>query len=318
MCKFHLIVTCSKAKSLPVPEDLRVRSLRGAGSVRERAAQWIERLAGTPPGEQRAEDLYQGDAWRIARTLAGRVVAAGGKFHVVSAGYGLINPEALVCPYEATFTPGQPDSVTPAPGGGKVEDWWAVLTTWQGPQPGELRSLAKLARRTPKAKIFLVLSAPYLRALTPDLLEASRYLDTEDGLVLFSPGVPDRHPLADQVLPCEARLQSLVGGPLATLTIRLAARVLGELKPADWTRTRFRGLLQTWLRERPEALRPSRSPMTDEEVKNYIHAQLQTDPGASWRSLLSRLRAGNQACGMERFERIFRQVTSTAPGGAGA
>src|SRR5207249_2252963 len=69
---------------------------------------------------------------------------------VCSAGYGLLHAGALVHSYAATFSPSDPDSVTRGIKNGETaaarREWWRELGEWEGPSPGNPRSIAQLVR----------------------------------------------------------------------------------------------------------------------------------------------------------------------------
>lgn len=49
----------------------------------------------------RAQDLYQGQAFRFARAL---VEARGAQWKILSAKYGLVDPQDVIAPYDVTLT----------------------------------------------------------------------------------------------------------------------------------------------------------------------------------------------------------------------
>jgi hypothetical protein len=310
-----LIVTCSKAKCTPVPESLCVRSLTGDGGVERRSATWIDRLRCADAPTLPASELYRGDHWQQVRQLAHQVRGAGGSIHICSAGYGLVPFAAPLKPYSATFSAGQADSIAP-PGAGATAaamSWWRALSQWVGPSPGEPRSVSELVTRAPDDFLLVVASESYLRAITPDLIAAlGRHPRPEHFAILCAGAGGKAHPLADYLLPCDARLQPIVGGARAALNARLARRALQELAGGDWTPGRLREYFTRRLAARGACPGLPRERMEDAEVRRFLREALANEPSARPTPLLHRLRARGNACQRERFARLFREAQEAA------
>jgi len=69
-----------------------------------------------------------------------------------------------------------------------------------------------------------------------------------------------------------------------------------------------------FLEERPEAPRPERTPMSDEEVTSFIAEALSADPDARPTPLLRRLRDGARSCEQSRFSMLFRRARGGSDG----
>src|SRR5437868_12287553 len=112
----NLIVSCTKRKTRHATASLRLRDLPGPATVEERSGAWISRLQAARSDLTPARDLYCGDHWAVVRSIAQCVPANAPavRVWVCSAGYGLVTPDSHLAPYDATFTPRQPDSVVPA------------------------------------------------------------------------------------------------------------------------------------------------------------------------------------------------------------
>ena len=175
----HVVVTCANRKTVPVPAGLRLDSVprrSGAGRARE----WIRRLtglAGVP--FTAARDLYAGEHWMIARGLPG---AAGHGAGPAVGVLGGLRPDPCgrpVRPYAATFS-GPEDRV---PGGADgARQWWQALAGWEGPAPGQPRSITSLAAADPSASFLLALSAAYLGACRDDITDAATQVADPDAL----------------------------------------------------------------------------------------------------------------------------------------
>ncbi len=309
MTAIHLVVTCSKAKARAPAPELQLRSLPDGGLPERRARAWIARLCAAAGDRLPAAELYRGDHWACVRSMAGDLLPRGGAIHICSAGYGLISCDAPLVSYAATFAPGQADSVShpgrPLPA--TVRAWWQTVAEWPGPCPGEPRTLSALVQRYPDAFFLIAVSSAYLRAITPDLEEAIKYLPRPDRLALLCAGGTTSPALAPYRLPCDARLQPLVGGARTSLNVRLARRALQELPPEDWSLASLREIFATWPRQGRTQPGASHAPLSDAEVCRFIRAARAADPCACPSPLLRRLRSQGQACEQQRFVRLFRE-----------
>jgi hypothetical protein len=299
----HVVVTCTNRKSHPVAAPWRLGSLVGADSG-ELARKWIQVLAADPGSPLvPARDLYAGEHWQMACGLPG-AVGGRGQLWACSAGYGLIPAEALVHPYAATFASGHPDSVQGGSEGSRA--WWDALSRWQGPSPGQPRTLRDLVAADPAAAFLLVLSAPYLRACGDDAAAASRLAADPDRFMIVSAGARNSGLLGDLMVPADARLQALLGGTRQVLNVRIAAHLLsaGILRRGDATR-----YLARLLEEQPPVPRYDRKKLTDAEVLGLIRDSLARIPAASASHLLRQLRDAGYACEQGRFGRLHRLIT---------
>lgn len=304
MRKFYLLVPCTKTKTLPPSPPLCAGALPTGLTTADRAGLWVRQLAEARGPLTPARALYAGPAWAVVRRLARRVEEHGGTVLVVSAGYGLVGLDAPLAAYDATFTRGQPNSVAPlAAGGDERPAWWAAVSEWAGPDAGGPRTVGDLVRRTPGASFLAVLSEPYLRALGPDLAAARTTLVGGDLAVLG----PRTKALAGLHLPYASGLRGQAGGPLATLGLRLAERLLEELAPADWCAAGFQQALSGWGDEAVTPAPARRDRLDDDAVVAFIRRELTERPNASSATLLARLRRSGRACGQERFERLYSQ-----------
>ncbi|HKB39811.1 MAG TPA: hypothetical protein VKD72_25470, partial [Gemmataceae bacterium] len=160
MPEVHLLVTCTKRKTRsPVPA-LMLRSVQGE-TIEKKAGVWLERLRGRRAEAVPVQELYAGDHWSVVRSLAGATTSSGTRVRVwvCSAGYGLLTWDSRIASYEATFTPGQPDSVACGDGARSVESanqtWWELLASWAGPAPGMPRSVTALVGAFPRSYFLL-------------------------------------------------------------------------------------------------------------------------------------------------------------------
>jgi len=278
--------------------------------VSEVCSHWIERLESRLSSNVEAEFLYCGDQWKIAAALP-TVAASGGidaRLWVCSAGYGLIPVSASVQPYSATFSARHPDSVRQRfIGTGKtpLSDWWNALSVWEGPARGEPRTIQQLVEVDPRTPLIVVASPVYLSAMRADLHAAVSRLSSPDLLTIISAGSAEIGSLHCNILPCDGRLQSILGGALMSLNTRVARRLLES--PIEWP-LRCSEAAKTFavmMKKCPVAVSYDRKPMSDTEVRDFILKHLSVDPGLKHSPLLRLLRDEGKACEQKRFRALF-------------
>jgi hypothetical protein len=308
----NIVVTCTKRKSVSVENCLQLGGFTGK-TVDGLATQWIRRLNETSAESLPADDLYSGDHWQIAQSL--KTVAdcqrVEVRLWVCSAGYGLIPSWAPVKPYSATFSTHHKDSVLRqlAPlGTDGLQEWWCKLANWQGPTPGEPRTLCDLAREAKRSPLIFVASDVYLRAVAIDLEKARSSLVDPRLLTIVSAGGSPNDALRSNFLPCNARLQPLLGGALMSLNIRVVRRILSHVKQWPLRCDDLTAEFQELIDAQPEFEQPQRKPMTDENVLQFVRRHLAQNPLLCASPLLRQLRQSGWACEQKRFGKLFHQV----------
>ncbi len=307
----NLVVTCTKKKTREPGRDLMLRHLRGA-STESRAAAWLERLDGHTGERLAARDLYAGDHWSIAKELDGSRLGRGSRVRVwvASAGYGLLSMDNPLQPYSATFAVNHPDSVVgkpfrPSPLAAQ-RGWWRLVTNWAGPWGPQPRCLADLAREYRRSPLVVVASEIYLRALRDDLADARQALADPSWMSIISAGTRRLDGLQENMVACDARLQSLVGGARRSLNIRLTRHLLQNLGSSLPALDVLNALCSHWLASAPDLKRYDRRPRSDQQVRRFIARILQREPSLRPTPLLRRLRDEGYACEYGRFMKLFR------------
>lgn len=305
----HVVVTCSKRKrSSGFP--IRLSAIHGE-TLEERAQVWRSRLSNGGGPRIPAGDLYQGEQWALLRDLRSEQAGSDLRFWILSAGYGLIPFDAPIHEYHATFTRGHPDSVfNPAYGSYEsvVTEWWESLGEWDGTVETQ-RSLPAIISQDPAATLMIAASPVYLRAIGAELEEAGRRIQDPDQLLVFSGGADSNGARHGSFLSFDARLQSRVGGSLMALNVRVLAEVL--VNGGGLRRPEVQALLHAWTAASPEQHNPSRAPIEDSAVRDFIRSELARDPNARWTPLLRKLRDGRgRACEQKRFRALYRQVSA--------
>lgn len=313
----HIVTTCTDRKRVPVTDDRRLREVE-EGSPRERAQAWWRRLEVSPalvPTPPRY--LYAGEHWTAALQLPEALPRARERVQpwVASAGYGLVGWDAPLKSYSATFAAGMEDSVVGPLGEGQsrgalLEEWWEEISSFPGPEPGQPRSIEVLARRESTCTIVVVASPDYVRAMQRDLLTARDLLGQPQRLIVVSNGTKlSSSPLAEQLVPVDARARSVVGGTMQGLNARVALRLFEDLADEPLTAPALQTLYEAMTRDAKKPQRPKGEPMTDDQVIAFIKAELAADPDAKQTRLLRKLRDSKRSCEQARFRGLYKQVT---------
>ena len=303
-------MTCAKAKRGRVRPNLRLRAIRQR-QLASTAVEWVRRLGETTGDSVPAAHLYRGDHWKSASEAAAIVEADGGTAWVCSAGYGLIPFDAPVWPYSATFTPGDLDSVLHlrSQNGEPVPPlWWDAVAAWAGPSPGRARRIASIAADSPRDLHIVVISEPYLRALTPDLLAAREQLRSADRMLILCGGAPENHPLAENMVGWDSRLQ-IVPGAMTSMNARVARRLLEELPIKRLSLASARKCVASWAELAPSRSRPSRQRVSDSDVREFIRNRFAVGLISSPSGLHREFRESGLACERLRFLSLFRSVS---------
>lgn len=311
----HIVASCTDRKRAPVPLELCLREIR-ASDITTRARRWWDHLRTHPHSTTQAQDLYAGDHWRVVMELP--ALAAQAHLHphlwVASAGYGLIPSDATIRPYSATFSRGHADSIvadTTSQGTTAAHrQWWQALSEGALPASSAPRSISRLAEKSPKARILVVASPAYVAALEDDLRHAAGVLHRPEQLLIVSTPSPlSTGPLAQHWVPSSAHLQAHLGGARLSQHARVARDILQHSRhdasflDAPQVREYYERLIE---RSAPPK-RYGRTPMTDEQVREFIVGALRTE-ALSCSATLRRLRDSGLACEQQRFKRIFTEL----------
>jgi hypothetical protein len=312
----HIVAACTDRKRGEIPHDLHLRNVPVAAAG-ERAEMWWRRLqAAKTLISPAASDVYAGEHWTQVQELAKYVRKAGWRVDVwiASAGYGLLSEQTRITPYSCTFADGSEDQVSrEQPRQERVayhQAWWSALARLRQDrdEPASLQALAAQFR----SATFLVLCSPdYVKAMHADLVLATHQLHHPERLTIVTSGASwERDPLRDHVLAIDSRAQTVWGGTMQGLHARTAHGLLEQ-------RTTLHGPFSTAdLREKYEALvadtakpeTPHRARMTDEEVIDFLRAELAKAPDAGWTHLLRVLRGSGRACEQKRFRGLHAQI----------
>lgn len=303
---FHIIATCAKQKTKPVPREAMFRAVRGR-TLKERHADWCSRVKRFTYGVE-VRDLYCGDHWSIARKLPEIVASQGGsaRLWVISTGFGLVSAEETLPPYSATFSPRHQDAISRD--STEFATWWQLLCKHPPKTSVHPHSLEQLVKRNQNGFFLIVASQPYLESVREDLECAISCLGKDSDLLIISTGTKRDSQLKYRILPVDARWQARLGGTLGSLNVRIARELLVTLpleqvssqSAIEWSRREQSKL--------PPRQTPNRKPSTDADASRFIAQQLRIDRTASFTGLLRRYRDSGWACEHNRFRAIYMKT----------
>lgn len=317
MKPINVVVTCTKQKTLEADPSLQLRHIPSA-TIDSRVSRWKKRADHWHGTTVTARSLYAGDHWTVAREIEElRPNNTAINVWVISAGFGLVSLDAPIPAYSATFSTRHPDTVVlpdavtaSAQAAACKRQWWNALIKQEWPRETPI-SIADLAAEFPDCPLLIAASANYLHAVKDDLTAASLILNSPDLLAVVSGGTDDLGHLTSNLVPCDARLQPLVGGILRSLNVRALRYYLrhcGAERPGCRTMTLA---FQTLLDHAPKQVRHERSPVSDEELRRFVAAAMRSRQSTSHTRLLRELRASGRACEQTRFRSVYREVEAT-------
>lgn len=310
-----VIVTCTKDKRYPVRDQCMLRNVAGA-SIGERVKLWESQTVCSWSERVAVRGLYAGDHWAVVKSLSSRAFAID--VWVCSAGFGLLHIEDSVVPYAATFSPNHPDSVTASldrpSRSGLAEEWWnETANHWKRKFSGRPRTITELVAMHPKRSVLVVASANYLKAIAGDLRASLSVFRDPCQLSIICGGVRSIEGLGRNLIPCDARLQSLVGGARRSLNTRFAAKILFESRSPPLAPVLQKYSMKT-LSSQPAIVKYNRRQMTNAEVKRFVRKLLRENQGMSPSPMLRTLRESNCACEQKRFSTLYKEVKEELDG----
>jgi hypothetical protein len=321
--KLILATTCADRKSEVATGRVSLKQVQ-RDVAPERARAWASLLASKASAKQHAGVLYQGDHWSASERALDAAKEAGfaAEFWVISAGYGLYPVEAAVTSYEATFSPGHKESVSPPGLTGKarddyLRDWWTEVAKVVRVPEARARTFRGLAKADPNARFLVIAGQHYLDAIAADVHDAQQLLKDPDQLAVVSGGASSRTTtlLGNSVLPVDARLEHLVAGTRNGLNARVAAWLLSQIAdPTRFSAGALRSKLEAQLAVLPDVFTPNRETLTDEQVKAWIHKNRNAQPSPSATGMLRALRESGKACEQSRFKRLFQEAMEQGRG----
>ena len=295
-----------------------------SGPVEKVFDQWRNGLTVCGLKPRRARDLYKGalwdsymDTWGI---INGRVDDA--KLWILSAGYGLINPEEKIIPYDITFQEskdGVPSILAkidyPQKAGAKrevLQSWWTLLNKAKKQNPLSLEAL--MAQSGSSDHFLFVLSKDYLDAVFVDLKTAIHAAKRSENIAIISnsKGDPVARLLRPHWLYADNRFVNLPRTNSTVVNARISHELLWHMFQEEkglswWSLDNFNDFLQRKSSGLPKPQKIVRQPATNSEVESYINEALKIQE-ISFTKLHRSYRDSGRACEYTRFRKIYRKV----------
>ena len=306
----HLIVSCTKRKSLEVPTELQMRRFTQK-NIRTKLNRWVKAIDSSPSISLRAFDLYIGDHWSVVRDIykhAGLLNNVKLHVWVCSAGYGLVNIEAKLKPYSATFSSGDIDSIEVSSESNDRETWWDGFASSDISGINSPRSIRELMKNASSDTFLFCLSDSYLRSVGKDLTLGINSGIEPENILILSTGHKGTGILGTHQIPSSSTLTKHLGGSLNSLNTRVARMMIMDASKYPLVlgvqKKRMSSLLKTL---RP-VVKLNRTRLSDAEVIGFIKKELNLEDNASNSKLLRRLRDSGLACEQSRFSNLYRYV----------
>jgi len=252
-----------------------------------------------------AFDLYLGDHWSIARDIyqQDRYV------WVISAGWGLINIETPIYPYDATFAKGEFNSVAYSdPQNSVIEQnrkWWNTL------QKNRILdfSIEKIFDDFSEDYFFIAVSPQYIKVIEPELVELKRNgVITSKNTFIITSGKGLQEPLQELQYLVSEDFCSILGGSRTSLNIRLARYLIDGCDISGDVQEFVASKYSLLCESSEPAKKYDRSKLTDEEVITFIKKVITLGKVCSATAGLKELRSEGMACEQKRFGRLFKVV----------
>ena len=270
------------------------------GPQREVADAWHQRL-GQESILVRADHLYKGRAFSVARSAAARI---GADFGVVSAGLGYVDGATQVPGYDLTVRDRGAASVR-----ARVTETFDPTAWWDAMKIGPFSSdlLAAAERRD---VVLVALSRPYLEMLSNDLLAVAAARPGVlrlFGLSLTGAASPALRPC---VMPYDERLERLgQPGTRSDFAPRALAHFIEHVMPAVSKTSEHAAYVEACLSLAPQAEpRPDRRRGDDETLKGVIRELAQREGFRSGLVLRALRSSAGWACEQSRFMDLYRAV----------
>lgn len=293
-----IVTNCTQRKSGDV--DVDVGQIPDARGLKTLADEW-QRLVATAPSAKTVATLYQGRSISDITAVAAHLSV---RWHVVSAGLGLIREDQAVPCYECTVSPGSELSARLARLGATATDWWTVLTA-STPRP--------LSRLIAQGPTLLALPSSYLRMVLQDLSHVSTAEAEQLRIFTSTAGaavVPDR--LAGCVMPYDDRLESVPGysGTRADFAQRALRHFVLKLDATKLSQDDARAKVTASLVRRPRPSRLQGARLSDEEIRRTLLTQWTRHEGRSTRLLRHLRDEAGISCEQKRFSRIWQSIAA--------
>jgi hypothetical protein len=223
---------------------------------------------------------------------------------VFSAGLGIFDIDTQIPSYGATFTQGNPDSVSKIDCSISAFDAnykWFTMNSKQFRNHNGHLNYAKIFGNAPT---IICLSSSYLQVLSNDLV---RFDDSTKEKIMILGSKFDGMK-GYEYIDTPGKLRLTLGGTLSTVSVRTLGYMLSLVDTNSEPRLLFKSLteLASEIKSKVEELpKFNRITMQDSEVLSFISTELLINGTCSASTLLRKLRDSGFACEQGRFKKLF-------------
>ena len=297
--RVNVIVPCTARKNAGVEELAYIRQVTSR-NLESRVEEWFNRLTQIKNGKRPAIRMYSGSAWTPVLGISERPDI---NIWIISAGYGLLHHSDEIVPYAATFSHQHPDSVS-IHNRFSTSDWWMECCK-NNNMRSTVKTIYELAQQNPDVPIIVAVSKSYLDAVKTDLSIARSLLVDSSLLSIISVGSNKFGPFSNNLLPCDTRMEKLLGMGRSSLNTRILGNIINN-NDADFDFSSLSARITGLQLNQTTTVYPVRRRMSDKDVANFIADNL--DCTRSFTFTLKRLRDSGYACEYKRFKELFKHV----------
>ncbi|MCA9716176.1 MAG: hypothetical protein H6713_17525 [Myxococcales bacterium] len=184
--------------------------------------------------------------------------------------------------------------------------WWKTISDQELPTSAFPRSIANIVKAGNHTPVLVVASPDYILAMEDDLLAARDVMRSSEQLIVISNGPRLKSSrIINNVIPVDERARSCVSGSLQGLNARVAHKLVRGIKVGPICYSKLRERYDVMMKDAKKPARTHGETMTDDQVIEYIHAELEVDSNVKQTRLLQKLRKSGRSCEQKRFRGLF-------------
>ena len=310
--KMHLIVPCTSRKRSQFGRSIEISIIEGRDHI-HLAEKWFDALDRSDALSIPAKELYAGEAWSLAQNISNKFDYQW----VVSAGYGFINADTHIKPYDATFSSGNKNSI-PAFDEATVRNrnkaWWDALHEVRKEVSGQISNIEDLFLKHPNDLFLILGSQTYLELIKHDIEICLQegVIERQQVVIIASSKVGKfGDGITSQLVLFSGHLRSFFGGTMSALNYRVAKWLMAS--DGGFCAKEYRDKLAT-LSVSAEHKKKIRTEQLDEQViEEKIEEILAIHLGeaSSYTKALSLFRKKyGLSCEQKKFSRLYKKVRS--------
>ncbi|WP_417534304.1 hypothetical protein [Marinobacterium stanieri] len=298
----HLITPCTSRKRGDYGIPIRVSEL-SAPDLGTLTTQWFNSLNSSKAFETSAVDLYAGGAWSLVKELC----KSFDYQWVLSAGYGLINANSIVKPYNITFSNGKSESIPSLNFATQKEAniyWWRAINQCKSNKARIDGGITKLLSKYRNDNFLFVVSKSYIEVIIDEINNCiERNIIDKEKIIIIS-SYKANGACKHQVLRVDPNLTTYFRCTLANLNYKLAQHIIE--KKTSFGIEYFKKEIEK-IKLEPKK-KSTKKKLSDEEVRiitiEILHKY--KDAAKSKTKALDILRnTYNLSCSAERFSPIY-------------